>query len=353
MPEATVLGAGGHTSMKQVILKQLNMEKYKRRELEEQPDTSDQEPSQDGGNDQQLGLEFSDSLYDDAEQEIQSIWKSEDIKEYNFDTTGLVTLKAARMSKEAKAPFAIIKNRDKKARATEFDDIYEMNSKIKYSEYKQGMRLGFIRAADDFQYDNCNVSDERKIVGVANDRFPIHKKKGFNQKKVGYIKLAENTDTKEYYVEVTKSRGVLWIVLWALIIAALVILLSNLNMSGWQFNWSNLSFYKTEVQDIYTAEEIGITHRAETVLRDGQASLELMSDTVEGLEYQIKIYDINGIEKTQIYESDMLKAGEGITTIKIDQALSNGEHTCQIECDVYRDTGVYIGQFTSQFNLLV
>lgn len=87
MPEATVLGAGGHTSMKQVILKQLNMEKYKRRELEEQPDTSDQEPSQDGGNDQQLGLEFSDSLYDDAEQEIQSIWKSEDIKEYNFDTT--------------------------------------------------------------------------------------------------------------------------------------------------------------------------------------------------------------------------------------------------------------------------
>ena len=49
----------------------------------------------------------------------------------------------------------------------------------------------------------------------------------------------------------------------------------------------------------------------------------------------------------------MLKAGEGITTIKIDQALSNGEHTCQIECDVYRDTGVYIGQFTSQFNLLV
>lgn len=65
--------------MKQVILKQLNMEKYKRREIEEQPDTSDQEPSQDGGNDQQLGLEFSDSLYDDAEQEIQSIWKAEDI----------------------------------------------------------------------------------------------------------------------------------------------------------------------------------------------------------------------------------------------------------------------------------
>ena len=353
MPEATVLGAGGHTSMKQVILKQLNMEKYKRRELEEQPDTSDQEPSQDGGNDQQLGLEFSDSLYDDAEQEIQSIWESKNIPEYNLDTKGLVTLKAARMSKEAKAPFAIIKNRDKKARATEFDDIYEMNSKIKYSEYKQGMRLGFIRAADDFQYDNCNVSDERKIVGVANDRFPIHKKKGFNQKKVGYIKLAENTDTKEYYVEVTKSRGVLWMILWALIIVALVLLLNNLNMGGWQFDLDNLNFYKTEVEEIYTVDQLGITHRAEAALKDGQVGLELMSDTVEGLEYQIRIYDTQDETGEPIYESGILKAGTAMPTIEISKAMSTGEHTCRIECDVYRDTGVYIGQFTSQFNLLV
>lgn len=339
--------------MKQVILKQLNMEKYKRRELEEQPDTSDQEPSQDGGNDQQLGLEFSDSLYDDAEQEIQSIWESKNIPEYNLDTKGLVTLKAARMSKEAKAPFAIIKNRDKKARATEFDDIYEMNSKIKYSEYKQGMRLGFIRAADDFQYDNCNVSDERKIVGVANDRFPIHKKKGFNQKKVGYIKLAENTDTKEYYVEVTKSRGVLWMILWALIIVALVLLLNNLNMGGWQFDLDNLNFYKTEVEEIYTVDQLGITHRAEAALKDGQVGLELMSDTVEGLEYQIRIYDTQDETGEPIYESGILKAGTAMPTIEISKAMSTGEHTCRIECDVYRDTGVYIGQFTSQFNLLV
>lgn len=160
--------------MKQVILKQLNMEKYKRRELEEQPDTSDQEPSQDGGNDQLLGLEFSDSLYDDAEQEIQSIWKAEDIKEYNFDTTGLVTLKAARMSKEAKAPFAIIKNGNKKKKASEFDSIYAMSKKIKYSEYKQGIRLGFIRSADSFEYDTCDVYNEKQIAGVVNDRFPIH-----------------------------------------------------------------------------------------------------------------------------------------------------------------------------------
>ena len=40
-------------------------------------------------------------------------------------------------------------------------------------------------------------------------------------------------------------------------------------------------------------------------------------------------------------------------TIEISKAMSTGEHTCRIECDVYRDTGVYIGQFTSQFNLLV
>lgn len=339
--------------MKQVILKQLNMEKYKRRELEEQPDTSDQEPSQDGGNDQLLGLEFSDSLYDDAEQEIQSIWKSADIKEYNFDTTGLVTLKVARMSKEAKAPFAIIKNGNKKKKASEFDSIYAMSKKIKYSEYKQGIRLGFIRSADSFEYDTCDVYNEKQIAGVVNDRFPIHKKKGFNQKKVGYLKLAEGTSTEDYYVEVTKSRGILWMILWALIIVALVLLLNNLNMGGWQFDWDNLNFYKTEVEKIYTVDQLGITHRAEVTLRDGQAGLELVSDTVGGLEYQIRIYDTQDETGEPIYESGILKAGTAMPTIEISKAMSTGEHTCRIECDVYRDTGVYIGQFTSQFNLLV
>lgn len=89
-----------------------------------------------------------------------------------------------------------------------------MSKKIKYSEYKQGIRLGFIRSADSFEYDTCDVYNEKQIAGVVNDRFPIHNKKGFNQKKVGYLKLAEDTSTEDYYVEVTKSRGILWMILW-------------------------------------------------------------------------------------------------------------------------------------------
>lgn len=44
-------------------------------------------------------------------------------------------------------------------------------------------------------------------------------------------------------------------------------------MGGWQFDLDNLNFYKTEVEEIYTVDQLGITHRAEVTLRDGQAGL--------------------------------------------------------------------------------
>lgn len=85
----------------------------------------------------------------------------------------------------------------------------------------------------------------------------------------------------------------------------------------------------------------------------GKLAWELHERHSRGLEYQIRIYDTQDETGEPIYESGILKAGTAMPTIEISKAMSTGEHTCRIECDVYRDTGVYIGQFTSQFNLLV
>lgn len=283
------------------------------------------------------------------------IKNTDHFKQYAFDTDYLVTLKAARMSKEATTPFVVIKTGDKKSKATELDTIYRTDKKIKYSEYKQGIRLGFIRVSDSFRYARYNMEKTQQLVGVVNDEIPIRRKKGFNQKRVGYIKLTEGTGTEDYYVEATKSRGYLWMILMVLVMAALVVLLSGHDWDGWHFNWDGLTAYKTSITEVQEQNQLSINHEADAELVDGLISLGLTSDGEADLQFKVKIYCGAIEESNLIYESDKIMAGAGLEKIEPHglNDLRAGNYTCAIICEVYKDTGSFIGTLESHFILKV
>lgn len=289
-----------------------------------------------------------DDLYDNTNYE--SVKDDDHIEKYNINAGCLISLKAARVSKEIGTPFAVAKWNKKEKRINELDNIYTLSKKIKYNEYKQGIRVGFLRSSDSFQYEHCNIHDPNQVVGMVNDIFPIRKRKGLTQRKVGYLKLNESTDTKEFYVEVTKARNMLWLILYTLIIATIILCLHSFMNSGWNLNWDNFSFSKIAVSEMDVINELGIMHQGEVILKDGQATIGLTSNSASGVSYTVQIHETNTNET--LYESDLLAANEGLQVIEVTKPLSPGRHPCDLICEAYKD-GSYLGQLKSQLVLIV
>lgn len=340
--------------MKQVILSPVKIEKHIEKTTSN-PETKEIGYSEELSTTADDG--FSEFDYPMDYEDEHEVKNTDPYDKYTISSEHYMTLKEARVSKEIKTPFAIIKGQGKKSKVTEYDNIYRTDKKIKYKQYRQRSRLGFIRSADDFRYSTIklhyDLPPDERIVGMLNEEIPIRKKKGFNQKTVGFMKLAESADHEDYYVEVIRSRGILWMILTALIIAALALILNGHDWSNWHFNWDSLAVYKTTVSEIQTENLIEINHRAEVNLEGNSLRLELTSNQVGATEYKVKIYIGDDATGQQIYESEKLSAGTGLGTIEVTgtEGLQPGSYTCTIKCDVYKGLGGYIGSLESHFTI--
>lgn len=335
--------------MKHVILSPVRIEKH----MEKDYNTSTSQ------------VPISESLMDDSIDNLiynvdydykHEVRNTDHLDKYTLSGKHYMTLKEARVSKEIRTSFAVIKGKDKKRKVSEYDNIYRTDKKIKYKEYRQQARLGFIRGADSFRYSNINLKREDRLVGVLNEEIPIRKKKGFNQKTVGFIKLAEATDYEDYYVEVTKSRGILWMILTALIAAALMILLNGHDWSNWQLNWDSLTAFKTITTELTKEEALmDINHRASVDLEGNILNLDLVSVEVANRQFKIKIYVGDTASGVLLYESTRLEAGAGLETIEIQDisGLKPGSYNCTLICDVYKGSGRYLGSLENHFTLEV
>ena len=293
-----------------------------------------------------------DLYSDEAYRNEDSVIQTEDIKElddfglYDFDIDYLVTIKAARLAKNSQSPFAALYEPKERKTYKESEMVYKTEKRMTYNEYKQNIRFGFIRASDTFKYAKMKPDKVKELLGLAHGEFPIRRKKGFNQKKVGYIKLNIPNETADYYVEVVKSRGILRWLWWILIILALLLLLRSCNMSDW--NWNALNPYRTETTDVQDASQLSIQHRAEVNNDGGRLNLGLTSESVDGISFVIKVYAGSESQGDLIYESGRMNAGDTLATIDIQGQI---DVACTLVCEVYKDSGQYIGSLESCFTI--
>lgn len=291
---------------------------------------------------------FSDDEYRDEDTVIQA----EDVKEledfglYDFDIDNLVTIKAARLTKDSHSPFAALSEPKERKRQSEFEYMCKTEKNMPYNEYKQNIRLGFIQAANDFKYAKVKPEKVKDLLGIAHKEFPIHRKKRFYQKKVGYIKLDIRNETANYYVEVVKGGKILKWLWWILIIIALLLSLRSCGMNDWNIDLNGLTPYKTESQTVEDISQLSIQHRADVENNNGSLNLALSSESIEGIAFQIKVYSAD--EESPFYESEMMAAGSHLATIPSPVGTSGN---CILVCEVYKDSGQHIGQLKSYFNI--
>ena len=301
---------------------------------------------------------FSDDLYDDNTEEQIKHKNTDGLKEYRVDSNNIYTLKSARMSKEIRTPFAVVKTSKKKRGVGEFDNLYRIDQKTKYNEFRQEVTIGYVKASNRFGYAHYKPSMNDKIVGLINGEIPIWKNKGFNQQRVGYIKLNEKSLLEEYYVEVTRSRGYWRFIQVALIVAALLIVLSKVNFENIHFSKDGLEFIKSTVTEVQEEQQMAISHLSDLEVKDGLVNIDLTSEVSEGLEFKVKIYIGDNIDTgLQICESERLAAGSSIDTVEISQqvagALRQGTHEGILVCEIYNAGSKPVRTLTSSIKLIV
>lgn len=302
---------------------------------------------------------FSEGYYDNDSNEVQVEHKNTDgLRAYRFDASYSYSLKAARMSKEIKTPFAIQKTSKKGKGIGEFDNLYRTDQKIKYNEYKQGVTIGFVRASNKFKYAQYKPSMNEKLVGIINDEIPIRKEKGFNQKRVGYIKLAEGNSEENYYVEVTKNRGFWRLIQVVIIVAALLIVLNSINFENIHFSKDGLEFIKSAVTEMQEEKQLTISHLSDLRVKDRLVNIGLTSEISEGLEFKVKIYlGDNTDTGLLVCESERLVAGSSLDTIEISQQvmeqLRQGAHEGILLCEIYDNSDKSVRTVSSSIRLMV
>lgn len=282
---------------------------------------------------------FTDDLYEDNKHIERTVKNTDRFKQYNFDTSYLMSLKGARVSSEIKTPFVILKHWNKGKRISEFDTVYRTDQKIKYNEYRQGVRLGFIRAADKFKYAHYNLDKTQQVIGIVNDEYPIRKNKGINQRKVGYIKLDQGSDLEDYYVEVTQSHKFIWMIL--ITIALLLVMIKPAmqalpdieSIQNWKFNSETFSLnnsYMIEVQ---------ITCKSEVELTEGTIDLGIETSGEDNLQYKTKIYLKDEASGQLLYEGSLITVGQGQGIMELEgiEDLAPGEYDCTAAFEIYRD----------------
>lgn len=309
--------------------------------------------------------EFLSDIYyenNNRKAEIEVVKRNTDkLPQYDFKSSYMLTLKEASLNKEIKTPFAIIKGKDnngkvKKGTATIYDSIYKLDKKMQFKEQREAVRVGFIDSADTFKMVHYNLEKTKALAGIAHENYPIRKKKRFNHKSVGQIPLSNSTHLIDYYVEITKSRGILWMIWIALIATVLALILSNKTMDGWQFSWDNLTVFKTSISEVQEESQVSMNHKTEVQLVNGSMNIGLVITKAAGsenMQCKIKIYKGVSTESNLIYESGMLPAGGSLGEMQVLEDLKAGNYECNIVCEVYRSTGSYIGSLESQFILKV
>lgn len=307
---------------------------------------------------------FSDDIYASSEKEKASSKKvvsknTDGLKEYSFATSYRVTRKEALTSIEAKSPFVVMKIMDKKAKISEDDGVYRTIPKIKHSDRKKALRVGYVEVSKKPTLSKMNPLSSI-VKGVVNDEYLITSKRKFNTKKVGYIKITPsiNTDTigslTEEYVEIRESRGVTPFLTAALLTALIVTLLPSgldkLKENNWHFDPSNLRIYKTESTIDYTESTVTIYHSANPILKDNILPINITSEKKDGLSYEVEIKE--GLTGNTLYKSEKIESGDGIAEIEINsEDLSIAEDVdCLLECKTYRGNK-YIGSVESTFTL--
>ena len=298
---------------------------------------------------------FNDGYYEKSENDKIIIEKSSDnLKQLTFDSTYRVSKREALTSIEAKTPFIVGKNKSKKPKIEEYDAVYKTIPKIKHSDKKGARRVGYLQVSDKVRKQHINIAKSKNVIGIVNDDYCITKKKGFYQRKIGYVKLQDDNSGKDKYVEVTKSKGIEFLLI-LLILVGIGLLIKNCDLPDeWHFNLKNLSLYKTEKQVEYEEHMLTVHHDASPVMKDGVLELNLVSeksgDADGDLEYIVKIID-NMSDET-IFESEKLKEGEGLQSVPVDKKYEVGEYHCDILCDAYKGL-IYLGTVESDMVMIV
>lgn len=275
---------------------------------------------------------------------------------YNFDSNYMVTLKAAKLSGKVKAPYIVMKTMDKSSEVKEIDTIYKTDAKLKYNEYKQNVILGFILGDDAFRTIQFNPKHMDKYVGTVNEDFPIFKKKPFNSKRVGYIKLSENNPNEDYYLAVVKKRKPFAFVPY--IVAALVtlIILTQTNWGmigeGLKKDIEHLKNIGSTVTEVMTVHDWSVYHESKAVVgSDGTVVLNIKTSEFLNTHYKVFMY----IDDAEIYASEELESGASLDSINVPilNNLESGEYTCKLVCKLYETVGIPILEVSNFMTIVV
>ena len=385
---------------------------------------------------------FEDNLY--MQQEL--IRKNTDeFIQYITEFDSKVSAKEARTSIESRLPFIVDKadfksfsnqkasKRNKKsAIIRETDNIYKPYSKMRKSgltsEFEETTpeRIGYITVTKTPQLDksfNSNLKPTRakaktkqldKIAGILNEKFIIHKKKGFNKKKLGYlpVELAEiqtldsfenitedeimSTKTSksenervyydrlytqkkllereqerkqgsrsgkgtQKYVEIVEDRGMgHFIFLAALIIViwfSVNTLLNSPLADGWSLDGLNL--IKTEEQTNYEETNLELTMNATPTLKNNELNINISSVEIDGIKFTVEFIDNE--TKEVIYKSTELNSGTEIEQIELNERGSelyqnNTEESlykqATVRCETFKD-GKFIGEIEQNIEIKI
>lgn len=373
---------------------------------------------------------FEDNLYTQQGQQDIERKNTDEFIQYITEFDSKVSAKEARTSIESRLPFIVDKadfksfsnqkasKRNKKsAIIRETDNIYKPYSKMRKSgltsEFEETTpeRIGYITVTKTPQLDksfNSNLKPTRakaktkqldKIAGILNEKFIIHKKKGFNKKKLGYlpVELAEiqtldsfenitedeinssekhskNESEKAYYdrlyiqkklleheqereqaggvqryVEIIEDRGIGRFIFIVALIIVIWFIINNLLHSPLADNWSldGLNLIKTEEQTIETETNIELSMNATPTLKENELNINLTSVEVDKITFTVELIDDEtGIV---IYESEELPSGASIDTIFIENSLyenntdENLYRQAVVRCETFKE-GKYLGE---------
>ena len=247
----------------------------------------------------------------------------DDFGGYSFDYNYRVSLKQARTMTEEKRPFIVYKLGTKKE-VENIDAIYHTALKMKIED-KSIQRLGFLMTDKKEKTIKLRKGNKKKFRGVIDEEFPIYKKRPFNTKKVGYIKLAESTPYKDIYVEVVEKQGYKWLLALFIIICSIGLFLKFGDTGDWQINWEKLTAFKTEEVIEQTEGQVKIGFNLSPTYRgsDGMIDLQIESEEVINITYKVKLFKAD--TKELLYESDKMMTGAGVSEIYVDKELGTGD----------------------------
>ena len=340
---------------------------------------------------------FDDTLYEKTMQQhmskISVEYKNTDqYIQYEIDKEVWVSAKEARTSIEDNIKFIVNKNNEKSKKAlsiTDADTIYKPMRKMRRSgvsneQYESIERIGFIEVTKKpYKAYRLNEKKQSTIIGILEDNIEIMKYKKLNRRKIGYlpIKLCDmqpfiiiDSETKqlelekqqsrkaEQYVEIVENRGYKWLFILFMLIILTTAFVTTRDVTGWNFNLSNLTIYKTEEQTEYKENNIQFSlNVTPTLTNQGELNIGLHStiptnkeenDSINySFNYTAKLYEATS--NKLLWTQDNIRIGETIEVISIDdfkEFMEKEDVACILKCETYRD-GKYLGELESDLTI--